>query len=139
VVRLDKQTLMPILEQRDQLYRQLLSCFVEQRLLLDGSEWEPISARFLPLVDESNQLQQKIEAIQQQLEASKLDGSATNTTLQLIQEVQQEVAIIHVHLSQFAQFMGQNLMSVKNQQRVMNAYYHLQNREQVPLYFDEKK
>ncbi|ANS76093.1 hypothetical protein AWM70_17135 [Paenibacillus yonginensis] len=133
-------TLTGYLEQREAMYRRLLACFVEQReLLIVENEWEEISSRFLSLVDSSTQIQNEIENLQVQINMHDPDSSPAPVVLELISEIQKVVRSIQNALGRYSQSTGQNLKNVKNQQKVMNAYYHLQSREQVPLYFDEKK
>ncbi|WP_223065954.1 hypothetical protein [Paenibacillus caui] len=131
-----------LLKRKSSLYKELLVCSELQRELVLKGDAEDIGGRFPPLASQWNRLTMEIEALQQQINDFPADSIAADESLtSVMNEILSNIEVAQNKLRDMSSNTGTGLQHVKNHQKVMNAYYNLQNRDrdQIPLYVDEKK
>ncbi|AIQ14810.1 hypothetical protein PDUR_25230 [Paenibacillus durus] len=140
MVPLDHKDILFLAHQRHELYMKLLDCSTRQLSLMADREGNDFPSLFEREAKEWNQITKEIEYIQEQMNLIDPEqSSASDSLLDLMQAIERQVEAIYHSLSESAADTGADLRSVKNQRKVMNAYYRLDQNDQVPLYFDHKK
>ncbi len=133
-----------LFEARNDLYRELLNRTVEQKeimdnLLAEGKKEEDVLPFFASYFERWNQITDEIEMINSQLSSSIVPDQDAHQMGQLMKEIEENVDYIQGYLETTTNSTESDLRGVRNQQKVLNAYYNLNSKDNVPLYFDEKK
>lgn len=133
-----------LLNKRLELYRELLECTTEQkRVAADyesmGKREEEILPFFAEYFETWDKHTQEIEWIEREL--GSLDNSEADymQIQEMMLQITSNINDIQVSLEAATKDTRKDLRGVRNQQKVMNAYYHLDSKDNVALYFDEKK
>lgn len=137
LVEVDEYT--ALIEQRQQLFIRLIKCTDRQIQLLSNNEEEQITGLFDDTVQEWNQCTLQIDRIQNILKPMQLEQSNDSTELEgLLQKLAANVEQAKRLIEQSTEHTGTDLMHTRTQRKLMNAYYGMENTDQIPLYFDKK-
>jgi hypothetical protein len=120
------------------LYEELLACTNAQYdLLSSGDSWEHIADPFLQLSARWDEIRAQIDRLKQPEpeEIKDSDGYLQD----LIRRIAAGLREVDIKLQQSVGEAGTGLKTVKDQQKLMNAYYGMDRRGNHALYFDEKK
>lgn len=122
---------------RRELYEELLACTNAQcDLLSSGDSWEHIADPFL-------QLSARWDEIRAQIDRLRPEPEELNDSDGYLQDLIRRIAIglreVDNKLQQSVGEAGTGLKTVKDQQKLMNAYYGMDRRGSHAYYFDEKK
>ncbi len=123
---------------RRELYEELLACTNAQYdLLSSGDSWEHIADPFLQLSARWDEIRAQIDRLKQPEpeEIKDSDGYLQD----LIRRIAAGLREVDIKLQQSVGEAGTGLKTVKDQQKLMNAYYGMDRRGNHALYFDEKK
>lgn len=82
---------------------------------------------------------QEIEELDDQLGSVEISEQELKQLHEMISAISENVTFIQNHLEETTEITGSSLRGVRNQQKVLNAYYHLDSKDYIPLYFDAKK
>lgn len=131
-------------ESRINLYRELFDCTAEQKetmdnLLADGKKEEDILPFFAAYFERWNQISDEIEWTNSQLSSPIVSDQELQQLEPLMKGIEENVGYIQGYLMTTSNGTESDLRGVRNQQKVLNAYYNLNSKDNVPLYFDEKK
>ncbi|WP_374717701.1 hypothetical protein [Neobacillus sp.] len=122
---------------RRELYEELLACTNAQyELISSGDSWEHIADHFL-------QLSARWDEIRAQIDRLRPEPEELNDSDGYLQDLIRRIAIglreVDNKLQQSVGEAGTGLKTVKDQQKLMNAYYGMDRRGSHAYYFDEKK
>jgi len=130
-----------LLDQRRELVIKLIECSEKQIALLSSDrEDENLFSLFSSLVEEWNQYTEQLDRIQSLL--ASLPGAYTDGSKDLIEFFEKLALNVERSkglLEQSVTHTGIDLRNAKAQRRLMDAYYGMNNPDQIPLYFDKKK
>ncbi|WP_239302130.1 hypothetical protein [Paenibacillus sp. ACRRY] len=129
-----------LLQQRMDLYTQLLECTELQKNIYLNGEQEEMLSSFLPISYRWDSIRRELDDVQQQLQAlGDAETQRSDDVIQIMKRTLENIHYIQNGIDQTTQDTSENLQSVKQQRKVMNAYYNLKQQDQISLYFDEKK
>ncbi|GGH33029.1 flagellar protein FliT [Paenibacillus segetis] len=95
---------------------------------------------FSDSIEEWNQCTQQIDGIQNILKSKRLDQSYVSQDLVgLLQQLTSNVEEAKRLIELSTEHTGTDLRHARVQRKLMNAYYGMENPDQIPLYFDTKK
>lgn len=133
-----------LLLKRDSLYKELLICSeLQKNLVISNKEETEIALQLTALSDQWNRTSGEVDEVQKLITsyATTQDEMKNESILSILKEIQGNVEFVDHKIREFSNETGAGLQNVKNHKKVMNAYYHLEsrNKDQIPLYFDQKK
>lgn len=140
VLLANSETLEHLLEERHKHYVTLLECSRRQLNLLKEREGDEFPSLFSELQQEWNNSSAEIDRIQQIISSIDRQAVMASDKLQeIMQQCLDNMIILQQELAKYQEDLGGDVLAAKNQKSVMNAYYGMNRKEQIPLYFDEKK
>lgn len=129
-----------LLEERRNLYGKLLQCSREQLSLLDrlnGAEEFP--AEFVGLQDQWEKTASRVDIIQKKLEEKAQGQDFQDTELvEMMQECISNASLLQHSLLSYKESLSSDFQNVRDQRAIMNAYYGMNRRAPMSVYFDEK-
>lgn len=130
-----------LIEQRRALFVKLIECSETQISLLSSDrEEENLFSLFSSSVQEWNQCTQQIDGVQSLLNSLPSDHlDDAEELVELVELLATNVEKAKHLLEQSVDHTGTDLMHTRAQRKLMNAYYGIENTDQIPLYFDQKK
>lgn len=137
-----------LFQQRNTTYLELLQISEQQLNFIQGDNWSEAVDEMNDLFDnwtrkkeELDKINTRIEEIRGQLSTDP--GSVIETfnlevrsTMERIIEIR---SIVEKEIKSQFNSLSKSMKSVKDQQIVLNAYYGVRRKDDVPIYFDEKK
>jgi hypothetical protein len=126
------------------LYQELLDCTNEQRTLVEAElrkveKEEDILPFFSVYFEKWNQIVEEIELVNTKLDADDVSNEERQQLQDMMTGITENITYVQDRLEVTSSHTGNDLRGVRNQQKVMNAYYNLNSKDHVPLYFDAKK
>lgn len=125
------------------LYQELLECTTKQRQIIENlnitlEKEEDILPFFSEYFERWNKITQDIEAADS-TESILDDSESQQYVSNLMAAINENVVYIQSELQTKTNNTGSDLRGVRTQQKVLNAYYNLNSKDQIALYFDAKK
>ncbi|MEC0370801.1 flagellar protein FliT [Paenibacillus chibensis] len=123
------------------LYQELLECTSKQRQIMDDLSINlEKEGDILPFFLEYFEYWDRItEAIGNSKPEERIEEYESQALLNIMESINANVEHIHAQLQVKTDHTGSDLRGVRTQQKVLNAYYNLNNKDQVALYFDARK
>lgn len=130
-----------LIQQRRELLLRLIECSESQLLLLCDEENENVASLFDKSIQQWNQYTQQMDRVQNILSSSVMPEYLDDSKdlVKLVQKLASSVDQTKSLLEQSTGHVGTDLMHARSQRKLMNAYYSMENSDQIPLYFDQKK
>ncbi|WP_040952414.1 hypothetical protein [Gorillibacterium massiliense] len=130
-----------LLERRKILYEQLLKNADQQVGLLNQLEDDEFRTAYTRAATEWKVLVQELEAVQFQLGEREVPDSKLHDSslLPILEEIHLRLGQIQSRISSEQAALQTDQTEVRNQHKILNAYYGVANRDLTALYFDEKK
>lgn len=126
------------------LYQELLDCTNEQRTVVEAElrkveKEEDILPFFSVYFEKWNQIVKEIEHVNNELDVEEVSDEERKQLQEMMNNITANINYVQDRLEVTSSHTGDDLRGVRNQQKVMNAYYNLNSKDHVPLYFDAKK
>lgn len=126
---------------RRALYEELLACSRRQLELLDKWTDEQFQDLFSRLVTQWSVLAHEIEAVQHQLNGQVLPGQVEpdEALVQVMQAINVNVEQSQAKIRAAESGIDSDRAELRNQHKIMNAYYGAHRSDSAALYIDEKQ
>ncbi|WP_340005384.1 hypothetical protein MHH52_26805 [Paenibacillus sp. FSL K6-0276] len=130
-----------LIQQRREVLLELIQCSESQLLMLSGEVDDDMASLFDQSIQTWNQYTEDMDRVQNLLSSSAQSDNSDDSKelITLVQKLASNVEQSKSLLEQSAGHVGTDLKHARSQRKLMNAYYHMENTDQIPLYFDQKK
>lgn len=127
-----------LVNEQQLLYKKLLDCSIQQLSLVNKRDEEQFPILYGQTIREWGSLVGQIETIQEQLDTT-FSGKSPNSLIEIVQQIAFNIDAIENLLQEHESNLGEDMNTVSNQKKIMNAYYGAHITDSSSIYFDEKK